>query len=155
MAPPVGTNAQHWPHKTRLLSHSGSCNRRKLVYGLVYDQNPGHVPPNPLGDTVYSSDLRSGPGYRQPAASACFSDTWRLHLCGRVQGVCMPLLLRRMVMLNACCCSPIIPGNRYCSTRGPMHGPQGVYVVSIHGLCQWSALWVCKPLLVQFRVSLP
>ena len=23
-----------------------------MVYGLVYDQNPGHVPPRPLGDTA-------------------------------------------------------------------------------------------------------
>ena len=46
-----------------------------MVYGLVYDQNPGHVPPHPLGDTVHSPDLRLGFGYRQPAASACFSDT--------------------------------------------------------------------------------
>ena len=42
-----------------------------MVYGLVYDQNPGHVPPHPLGDTVHSSDLRLGFGYRQPVASAC------------------------------------------------------------------------------------
>ena len=46
-----------------------------MVYGLVYDQNPLHVPPHPLGDTVYSPDLRLGFGYRQPAALFCFSHT--------------------------------------------------------------------------------
>ena len=75
MAPPVGTNAQHLPYKTRLPSHSGSCNRRKMVYGLVYDQNPGHVPPHPLGDTVHSPDLRLGFEYRQPVPSACLGQT--------------------------------------------------------------------------------
>ena len=46
-----------------------------MVYGLVYDQNPGHVPPRPLGDTVHEADLRLGFKYRQPAALACFSNT--------------------------------------------------------------------------------
>ena len=50
--------------------------RRILVSNLVSNaEPPRHVPPRPLGDTVYSSDLRLGFGYRQPAASACFSDT--------------------------------------------------------------------------------
>ena len=41
MAPPVGTNAQHKPYKTRLQSHFGSCNRREMVYDLVYGLGSG------------------------------------------------------------------------------------------------------------------
>ena len=46
-----------------------------MVYGLVYDLPPLQVARHPLGDTVYSPDLRLGFEYRQPAALACFSDT--------------------------------------------------------------------------------
>ena len=46
-----------------------------MVYGLVYDQNPGHVPPRPLGDTVHEADLRLGFKYRQPVPSACLGQT--------------------------------------------------------------------------------
>ena len=69
----------------------------------------------PCRDTIHSPDLRLGCGYRQPAASAWFSDTWRFHLCGRVQALCMPLILPRVLMHNAC---TNIPGYRYNSIRG-------------------------------------
>ena len=36
-----------------------------MVYGLVYDQNPWHVPPHPIGDTVHKPDLRLGFDNRQ------------------------------------------------------------------------------------------
>ena len=49
MAPPVGDDPTHKPLKTRLSLDLSSCNRRILVYGLVYDQDPPQVPPHPLG----------------------------------------------------------------------------------------------------------
>ena len=70
-------------------------------------QTPLHVPPRPLGDTVHEADLRLGSEYRQPTASACFSDTWRFYLCSRVLAVCMPLLFRGGLMHDACCCYPV------------------------------------------------
>ena len=91
-----------------------------MVYGLVYSCYHLHVPPHPLGDTVHSHDLRLGSGYRQPAASACLGPTWRFHLCGRVQTVCIPLLLRRMLMHDAYCCYPV---------------SQNTVTVTLEGLC--------------------
>ena len=37
MAPPIGTSDKHKPHKTRVSRHPSSCNRRILVYDIVYD----------------------------------------------------------------------------------------------------------------------
>ena len=37
MAPPIGDDPTHKPLKTRLSLDFSSCNRRILVYGLVYD----------------------------------------------------------------------------------------------------------------------
>ena len=47
LAPPIGDDPTHKPLKTRLSSDFSSCNRRILVYGLVYDQDPRecHTPP--------------------------------------------------------------------------------------------------------------
>ena len=42
----------------------------------------------------------------------------------------MPLLLRRVLMHDAWPKS--IPEYRYSSIRGPLHGPQGVYGISIY-----------------------
>ena len=39
MAPPLGDDPTHKPLKTRLSLDFSSCNRRILVYGLVYDQD--------------------------------------------------------------------------------------------------------------------
>ena len=38
--PPTGDDPTHKPLKTRLSLDFSSCNRRILVYGLVYDQDP-------------------------------------------------------------------------------------------------------------------
>ena len=51
-----------------------------MVYGLVYDQNSGQVPPPPPSDAVYEPDLRLGSGYRQPAVCSC-------------EGLCLQLVL--------------------------------------------------------------
>jgi hypothetical protein len=40
VAPPIGDDPTHKPLKTRLSLDFSSCNRRILVYGLVYDQDP-------------------------------------------------------------------------------------------------------------------
>ena len=47
MVPPAGDDPTHKPLKTRLSLDFSSCNRRILVYGLVYDQDPRecHTPP--------------------------------------------------------------------------------------------------------------
>jgi hypothetical protein len=60
MAPPVGTNDPALTPQNKATVHSGSCNRRKMVYGLVYDQNPPACATPPLRDTVYEPDLRLG-----------------------------------------------------------------------------------------------
>ena len=39
LAPPIGDDPTHKPLKTRLSLDFSSCNRRILVYGLVYDQD--------------------------------------------------------------------------------------------------------------------
>ena len=40
LAPPIGDDPTHKPLKTRLSLDFSSCNRRILVYGLVYVQDP-------------------------------------------------------------------------------------------------------------------
>ena len=49
--------------------------RRILVSNLVSNAEPPASATPPPRDAVHSSDLRLGSEYRQPTASACFSDT--------------------------------------------------------------------------------
>ena len=49
MAPPIGDDPTHKPLKTRLSLDFSSCNRRILVYGLVYDQDPRKCQYAPYG----------------------------------------------------------------------------------------------------------
>ena len=59
MVPPVGNDPTHKPLKTRLSLEFSSCNRRILVYGLVYDQDPRECH-TPYWVNVYVPDPRLG-----------------------------------------------------------------------------------------------
>ena len=60
MAPPIGDDPTHKPLKTRLSLDFSSCNRRILVYGLVYDQDTAASATPPPRVTVYVPDPRLG-----------------------------------------------------------------------------------------------
>jgi hypothetical protein len=49
VAPPIGDDPTHKPLKTRLSLDFSSRNRRILVYGLVYDQDPSKRQYAPYG----------------------------------------------------------------------------------------------------------
>ena len=59
LAPPIGDDPTHKPLKTRLSLDFSSCNRRILVYGLVYDQDPRECH-TPYWVNVYVPDPRLG-----------------------------------------------------------------------------------------------
>ena len=60
LAPPIGDDPTHKPLKTRLSLDFSSCNRRILVYGLVYDQDTVASATPPPRVTVYVPDPRLG-----------------------------------------------------------------------------------------------
>ena len=64
VAPPIGDDPTHKPLKTRLSLDFSSCNRRILVYGLVYGSDGGECL-WAYGGIVYGPDLRLGYGFRQ------------------------------------------------------------------------------------------
>ena len=68
MAPPIGTNDRHKPHKTK--GNASFWFLQQAYFGLRYGlrSEAGHTPASampPPRDTVYEPDLRLGAGYRQ------------------------------------------------------------------------------------------
>ena len=60
LAPPIGDDPTHKPLKTRLSLDFSSCNRRILVYVLVYDQDTPRECHTPSWVKVYVPDPRLG-----------------------------------------------------------------------------------------------